>query len=107
MFYKFLSSFDFCNFITLLLVFVIGTIELLFMCFILLFSVTFLLESTKSDTKKATVPFTQHSIETKAAAVRVDAKEVDDVKTKVQKTYDQSSQTAMIHGNILETFRHG
>ena len=69
--------------------------------FILLFSVVYFLESDKSDTKKATVPPTQQSAETKAAANRVDAKEVDDVKTKIQKTYDQSSQTAITHGNIL------
>ena len=77
------------------------------MCYILLFSITFLLESARSDTKKVTVPFTEHSVETKAAANKVDAKEVDDVKTNIQKTYDQSSQTAMIRGNIMETFRHG
>ena len=69
--------------------------------FILLFSVVYFLEPDESDTKKATVPPTQQSVETKAAANRVDANEVDDVKTKIQKTYDQSSQTAMKHGNIL------
>ena len=75
--------------------------ELFYTHFILLFSVVYFLESDKSDTKKATVPPTQQSAETKAAANRVDAKEVDDVKTKIQKTYDQSSQTAITHGNIL------